>query len=165
MTHTDRTILGAACAILLASTAVEADSYLVLSHAKAMDGKTIEDKDGKRYRLQGIDAPELGQSCLGSDGEEYACGEASRDALAEILNGIVTCDILGSGADEWQPVRCRNFLDLDIGAQLVAAGWAVPDRRNGMDYVFNEMEAEARDLGLWKGKFVPPNRWRAGTRL
>ena len=57
------------------------------------------------------------------------------------------------------------MLGYDINAEMIAAGWAVPDRAVGQDYVFDEIEAEARARGLWGGRFVQPHRWRAGVRL
>lgn len=161
-----RTVAATVCALLPAMTAAGAgERYVVLSQARALDGRTIEAKDGRQYRLHGVDAPEIGQLCLDEQGSHYDCGAASRDALAKALKNVVTCDVVGSDEEGVRPVRCRDFLDLDIGGELVADGWAVPDRPNGMEYVFNEIEAEARDRGLWQGKFISPKRWRAGKRL
>ena len=58
-----------------------------------------------------------------------------------------------------------TYAGRDIGQLLISAGWALPDRSVGLDYVWEEMEAEARSLGLWQGRFVTPERWRAGARL
>lgn len=140
--------------------------YVLLSHAEAVDGRSFTDGAGERYRLHAVDAPEIGQRCIGADGETYWCGQQSRDALARLIDGILTCDLVDSADEEWRHVRCYDFAGRDIGAKLVADGWAVPDRSaGGLDYVMDEMEAEARRLGLWQGRFVPPDRWRAGARL
>lgn len=159
-------LIGAVAAAMLAGTTIAqaGGGYVVLSHPEVVDGRTFEDDFGNIYRLHGLDAPELGQQCLGGAGEVYDCGAASRDALARLVDGIITCDILDDEADVAQ-VRCQDFLDLDIGARLITAGWALPDRSVSQAYVFNEMEAEGREQGLWQGRFIEPKRWREGARL
>jgi endonuclease YncB( thermonuclease family) len=52
--------------------------------------------DGKTYRLDGIDAPELDQSCLDEKGATWECGIAARDQLNEFINKrAVQCDDRG----------------------------------------------------------------------
>src|ERR1700741_3812096 len=49
--------------------------------------------DGSRYRLDGIDAPELDQPCLNSDGEVYLCGRKAYEELQKFVgNKVVRCD-------------------------------------------------------------------------
>jgi len=159
---------GAILAAALLSGGAEAGNsdYVLLSHPEAIDGRSFSDDSGRQYRLHAVDAPEIGQQCIGADGGKYMCGEQSRDALARMIDGILTCDLVGPGDGEWRDVRCYDFSGRDIGSRLISDGWAVPDRMGGgLDYVMDEMEAEARQLGLWQGRFVTPDRWRAGARL
>ena len=58
-----------------AGLAVLASALLLLAPALADDVNTLV-VDGKRYRLDGIDAPESDQSCLDRAGRPYACGQA-----------------------------------------------------------------------------------------
>lgn len=159
---------GVTLAVALCAGAADAGSkdYVLLSHPEAIDGRSFTDDTGRQYRLYAVDAPEIGQQCIGADGEKYMCGEQARDALARMIDGILTCDFVDAGGSEWREVRCYDFSGRDIGSRLISDGWAVPDRSGGtLDYVMDEMEAEARQLGLWQGKFVSPQRWRAGARL
>lgn len=157
---------GAVVAAALLATGAQAGSdYVLLAHPEAVDGRSFTDDSGKLYRLHSVDAPAIGQRCIDFDGEQYGCGKQSRDALAKMIDGILTCDPVDSGPAEWQTVRCFDFAGRDIGSLLISAGWAVPDRSIGLDYVMDEMEAEARRLGLWQGRFIEPDRWRAGARL
>jgi endonuclease YncB( thermonuclease family) len=110
----------------------------------------------ERVRLQGIDAPELHQSCR-RDGADYACGRRSREALSRLIGG--------------RPVACRGFErdrfgrlvatcevnGADLNEAQVAAGWAVA--YGGYEAV--EAEARAARLGLWAGTFERPRDWRA----
>ncbi|WP_421852357.1 thermonuclease family protein [Oricola sp.] len=165
MTKSGILLSAAIGAVLAAQPATAEPSYVVLAHPAAVDGRTIEDDHGRRYRLYAVDAPELAQDCLDPEGERYACGEASREALAAMTEGILSCDIVGIAPEAIKTVRCQDMLGYDIGSELISAGWALPDRASGQDYIFDEMEAEARARGLWQGRFVRPERWRAGARL
>jgi len=51
------------------------------------DGDTLT-CDGTKFRLHGIDAPELNpnQICLDEKGKEWKCGVAARDALAKLIS-------------------------------------------------------------------------------
>lgn len=160
-----KTCLGAAMAALLAGPAAAGGEYVLLSHPEAVDGMTIVDDNGSHYRLHAIDAPEIEQQCLSAEGEEYSCGEEARAALADMVDGILTCDFVPVEAAELKVVRCFDFAGRDIGARLISKGWALPDRSVGLDYMWDEMEAEARARGLWQGRFIVPERWRAGARL
>lgn len=165
MKRTAKTLMGAVTAVLLAGGAEAGSDHVLIAHPEAVDGKTIVDDIGRRYRLHAIDAPELEQRCLGAEGEEYSCGEQARKALSDMIDGILTCDLVEAGAAEWKVVRCYDFAGRDIGQRLIASGWAIPDRSVGLDYMWDEMEAEARARGLWQGRFIVPERWRAGARL
>ena len=165
MKNTARVFTGAVMALLMAGAAQAGGDYILLANPDAVDGNTLIDGSGRLYRLHAIDAPDIGQQCLSADGAEYPCGEQARAALADMIDGILTCDLVKPDAPEQKQVRCRDFAGRDIGQLLISEGWALPDRSVGLDYVWEEMEAEARSLGLWQGRFVTPERWRAGARL
>lgn len=158
-------VAAAVAAMLPDIAAAGSKDYMLLAHPKAVDGRTFTDDYGNVYRLHAIDAPDIEQSCLAADGREYACGKEARDALDRMIDGILTCDPVNAGATDTRPVRCQDFAGRDIAARLIAAGWALTDRSVGLDYVWDEMEAEARARGLWQGRFVAPERWRSGSRL
>ena len=52
---------------------------LFASHVTVVDGDTIKLGDVK-IRFSGIDAPEINQTCVASEGK-VACGKISRDIL------------------------------------------------------------------------------------
>jgi len=144
------------------SAAPPADARPTL-RATAVDGDTLAAGE-TRLRLHAIDAPEIGQTCSRS-GRTYPCGEEARRAMARILGaGAVACT--GDGHDRYgrRIVRCTNAAGLDIGAALVAEGWAIAFRRFGEDYVAQEEEARRRRLGLWAGQFEPPEEFRRRQR-
>ena len=63
-----------------AGLAALVSALLLLAPALADDVDTLV-VDGKRYRLDGIDAPESDQSCLDREGRLYACSQAASAAL------------------------------------------------------------------------------------
>ena len=70
-----------------------ADTTIIGGETRVIDGDTLEVK-GERVRLQGIDAPEKGQSCENGSGELYPCGQVAILALRErIGKGNVVCAI------------------------------------------------------------------------
>lgn len=119
-----------------------------------VDGDTLA-RDGQRLRLQGIDAPELAQSCGAAHGD-WACGQAARAQLAALVAGAATA-CSGRANDRYQRllVTCRRGAQ-DLNAAMVAAGMAVASG----DYAGEEAAARAARRGIWAGDFERPADWR-----
>lgn len=126
----------------------------VAGAVRVVDGDSLE-LAGRRIRLTGIDAPELGQACE-RRGAAYRCGEVARDALRELAGaGTASCRI--TGTDRYgRALAVCTVRDDDLGAALVRRGWAVSYGA----YRTEESEARSRRLGLWEGTFEPPSEWR-----
>ncbi len=83
----------------LGAAANGAGSIAVAGRGHAVDGDTLV-IGGVRVRLEGIDAPETGQTCGGRELSGWACGTAALDALARLVAGQhVSCT--GSGYDAY----------------------------------------------------------------
>ena len=139
---------------------------------RAINGDTVR-IEGRTFRLWGIDAPEIIQACQ-LDGRNYACG---REAAAH-LRTLLSSDA-GSGAgapggvaaqivceprtsDRFgRPAAICRLGDMDLGAEMVRAGWALVFAPHGTDYAPQEAEARAALKGLWAGSFEAPWEWRA----
>ena len=120
-----------------------------------IDGDTLG-ADGERLRIDGLDAPELGQGCQTADGSIYACGEDARRTLWGLVSrGGWECS--GTHRDRYHRllVICKRGQD-DLGALLVASGLAVADGR----YITAEAEARRRSEGIWGGALERPSDWR-----
>jgi endonuclease YncB( thermonuclease family) len=135
----------------------------ISGRAVVVDGDTLV-LDGERLRLNGIDAPELGQTCEVRGGV-LACGAVARDAMAAILAaGAVSCLALDTDRYGRRVVRCHNDRGQDVAAELVRQGWATAFRRYSEEYVGEEAEARAARRGMWAGRFEDPAAYRARGR-
>ncbi len=135
----------------------------VAGPATVIDGDTLEIR-GQRIRLHGIDAPETGQTCL-RDGAPWDCGRAAAELLRELTAGKrVVCAERATGGDGLLEAKCKAAW-LDLGAEMVTRGMALPEPRNPSDYLRNYQEARGRGNGIFAGPFVEPKDWRNGKRL
>ncbi|MBY5444802.1 thermonuclease family protein [Rhizobium leguminosarum] len=124
-------------------------------HAADGDSLTLGDE---RLRLEGVDAPELNQSCERA-GKAWACGRAARAALQEmVLASGTLCQ--GSRRDRYDRllVICRSGAGGDINAAMVRMAISYGD------YGKEEAEARARKAGLWAGTFERPRDVRDHAR-
>jgi endonuclease YncB( thermonuclease family) len=112
-------VLAVAAALLLFVTPAPADTVGV---ASVIDGDTIE-IHGERIRLDGIDAPEDGQTCLDAAGPNWRCGQRAALALQDLIGRrTVTCD--ERDLDRYGRIVGRCLVgDLDINEWLLARAW------------------------------------------
>ena len=123
------------------------------------DGDSIE-ISGARIRLQGIDAPELDQTCLDPEGRSWPCGRtAARELRTHIRDRELTCK--PTGADRYQRILaiCALPDGSEVNAWMIRQGWAVASGHVG-SYQSEQDEARAGQRGLWAGRFDWPWDWR-----
>lgn len=128
--------------------------------ARVVDGDTIVIGD-VRIRLEGIDAPETGQTCgrawLGS----WACGQEATSHLARLVRDReVACVSRGSDLYGRMLGVCTTA-GLEINADMVRNGLAWAFVKYSTRYVEVEAEARALRLGIWQGEAKPAWAWRA----
>ncbi len=117
---------------------------------------------GSYVKLYGIDAPDPRQQCEDKRGQLYDCGHTAKLKLEKLVLGRhVVCRVTG-GDNRGNYVAACKMGDYDIGAGMVAAGWAVADRRLSTVYVPYENAARAEKKGLWVGRFEAP--WQARAK-
>jgi len=135
----------------------------VKGSARAIDGDTLEFSD-QRVRLQGIDAPELNQKCW-LEGSKWPCGKESSRALQNLIDGaVVRCQKIDRDRYGRIVARCHSN-GHDIGHAMVASGMALAYRKYSSGYIDAEVAAKAKEVGIWKSKFIEPWLWRRGKRL
>ena len=152
--------------LLAALVALAAIPAIAAIEAEPLTGKVVSVTDGDtvrvldaanvqlKVRLQGIDAPELGQPF----------GKASRERLAEL---VMRKDVVlhEHGKDKFG--RTLGWLEVggaDVAAQMLADGlaWHYVKYDHSQTLAEAEQSARAAKRGLWAdAKAMPPWDWRA----
>jgi endonuclease YncB( thermonuclease family) len=125
-----------------------------------MDGDTFQ-LDNTIYRLEGIDAPEIDQTCLDQSGEVWPCGVTVRDRLsAHIGKRAVRCE--DKGPDRVYKHRRIGICSIESEATtlnewLVREGWAIKSESSAKGrFAAEEADASENRRGLWSGCFAEP---------
>ena len=116
----------------------------------------------QRYRLQGIDAPELHQDCKDSHGKNWPCGSRARSELRRLI---------GTHPVECKAITIDRFGRIlatctaggkDLAEEMVRSGYATIFTRSGFTSPYEKAQAEARaeKRGVWAGTFDVPSDWR-----
>src|SRR4029078_1124505 len=131
----------------------------ITGKAWVIDGDTIVISD-THIRLEGIDAPESGQTCTDAQRKPWACGRTAASELrAHIRGQELTCQ--PRALDKYKRVLavCTLSDGSDVNAWLVQQGWAVASGYAGT-YESEEAEAKSAGRGIWAGTFEAPAQWR-----
>lgn len=131
----------------------------------SVDGDTLRAANGAEYRLYGIDAPELHQTCTEADGKSWLCGRAAKAKLTTLIKGgNVACEPRATDRFGRSVAVCSAEGVPDLGEAMVRDGYAV-DLGGAAGHPYADAEAEARQAkrGIWRGSFELPSEWRAAN--
>jgi endonuclease YncB( thermonuclease family) len=95
----------------------------------------------------------------------YPWGEEAADFLRKLIGDqTVTFYAFGDGGDSGaKRLRGRCFVgETSLGIELVRNGWALSAHSQMTPY---EIIARENKRGVWRGKFIAPQRWHKGDRL
>ena len=128
------------------------------SHVYVVDGDTIKIGDVK-IRFSGIDAPEINQTCVASEGK-VACGKISKDILiTKVTNNKISCT--DEGKDFYGRVLGECFVNGEsLSRYLVREGFAFAYRKYSDKFILDEEYAKSNKLGMWSMKFEYPWNFR-----
>ena len=131
---------------------------LFASHVTVVDGDTIKIGDVK-IRFSGIDAPEINQTCIASEGK-VACGKISKDILiSKVTNNKISCK--DEGKDIYGRVLGECFVNGEsLSSYLVREGFAFAYRKYSDKFILDEEYAKSNKLGMWSMKFQYPWDYR-----
>ena len=142
------------CLIFFFLTYNDVKSYEI----KIIDGDTIH-LNGEKIRFNGIDTPELKQTC-NKNNEIILCGIEARKLLIEkIGKNKVQC--IREGKDRYKRTLAECFVkNLSLSAYLVRKGYAFAYRKYSTKFVEDEDYARVNNLGMWSMKFEYPWDYR-----
>jgi len=127
-----------------------------------IDGDTLRAGDGAEYRIFGIDAPELRQTCTEANGKSWLCGRAAKAKLTTLIkDGNVNCEARATDRFGRTVAVCSAEGVPDLGEALVRNGYAIDlGSAAGDPYASAETEAKDAKRGIWRGTFDRPSDWR-----
>lgn len=115
---------------------------------------------GRYFKLFGIAAPEINQTCADARGSSYNCGRQAALWLKEWIDGQeIECHVIQQDTKGNMIGTC-SYGPYDLGAALVNAGWAVAYTKYTDAYLPYEYQAQRNRRGLWQGQFYKPWDWQ-----
>lgn len=138
------------------------------THAAGQQGSVrLADGDSfsvgrERYRLYGIDAPELHQECTDAKGHPWPCGTRARSELRRII-GTNPVQCRTQSTDRYgRNIAVCHVAGRDLAEEMVRSGFATIIERRGTHNPYGAAQAEARadKRGIWAGSFDTPRDWR-----
>jgi endonuclease YncB( thermonuclease family) len=128
----------------------------------SIDGDTLKAGNGAEYRIFGIDAPELHQTCAEANGKSWLCGRAAKAKLTTLIKGgNVNCEARATDRFGRIVAVCSAEGMPDLGEAMVRDGYAIDlGGAAGNPYAQAQAEAEAAKRGIWRGTFERPSDWR-----
>ena len=92
--------------------------------------------------------------------KDYSCGVISKEKLIDKINkSQINC--VSSGRDRYKRYLATCYKDkINLNKWMVRNGLAVAYKKYSKDYLGDEIYAKENKLGLWKGSFIRPEKWR-----
>ena len=145
---------------LPATLTVSAAGEVVKGQAKALSGDTMLIGDS-RIVLNGIEAPEMRQSCRTRRGRRWDCGRSALNALRRITGyETVVCTVVRTDAAGRKTSDCL-IGEKNIAEELVRDGHVFALSGLFSGYGGEEEEAKSTGRGVWQGKAQLPSEYRA----
>ncbi|NDF77786.1 MAG: thermonuclease family protein [Betaproteobacteria bacterium] len=129
---------------------------------KVVDGDTIH-IDNIKYRLFGIDAPEIKQVCE-KNNKKIQCGVIAKNALIiKIGDKIPECIV--KDKDRYQRLVADCFVDKEsLSKFMVREGYALAYAQYSNDFLEDEKYAKENNNGIWSMNFQIPSEYRKSLR-
>lgn len=156
-------IIALVIALILAEVA---NRTVAQSTIKIVDGDSLE-LNNRRIRLFGIDAPEYMQSCEDLKGKSYMCGQSARAFLLDLIEkghergDKLKCSV--EGIDQYKrSLSICKMGKVELNLEMVKSGYAVSYKSD----MYRDLEKRAKQSrkGIWQGKFMRPELYRALER-
>lgn len=140
--------------------------FIVEGDSRIIDGDTIK-VGTERVRLQGIDAPEMSQTCKCA-GKKTFCGKDAARALKKfVANDEIFCDARERDSYGRLVGECfvrRNGKKISLNRWMVENGHAVAYTHYSRKFAAAERNAEKEKKGIWACAFEMPWDYRRKQR-
>lgn len=137
-------------------------SFSAQAKVKVIDGDSLI-VDGVEVRLEGIDAPEYHQECYDENDKPYPCGDRAYKALRQMAGDDTACE--QKAIDRYhRSVAICNSGGKVLNEEMVLQGHAVAYTRYTDIYAEAEQTARRAKRGIWQGRFMKPELYRALMR-
>jgi endonuclease YncB( thermonuclease family) len=136
----------------------------ITGKVRVLSAHTLIYDDGTEVDLEGgMQAPDLEQKGL-IGGAFYPCGKEAAEFLEALIGDRpVTCIVHRDHiAGNKMRIASAFVGETNLNVEMIRNGWAI-SHHSGMDPW--EIIARENQRGLWRGKFVVPEKWRNGERL
>ncbi|NJM29782.1 MAG: thermonuclease family protein, partial [Rhizobiales bacterium] len=139
-TLADVVVLIAAIAMVISAMRVTGILTSETGNARAIDGDSLRIGE-KEFRLHGIDAPELNQTCSDGQGDEWPCGRDARELLRNLVRGNQTKCVPVDTDRYGRIVADCSVHELSLNGEMVRQGFAVAYIRHSRRHETLERQA------------------------
>ena len=132
------------------------------AEVKVIDGDSLM-VNGVEVRLEGIDAPEYHQECYDKDEKPYPCGKTAYEFLLKIAGQDTVCKEIEKDRYHRSVAICHSQ-GKNLNREMIVNGWAVAYTSYTNAFAKEEKEAQSAKRGIWQGRFMRPELYRALMR-
>ena len=137
---------------------LNAEDKIIKGKAKVVNSDYIK-IDKQTIILFGVEAMERPQKCY-INNELWPCWESGVRKLEEIVDlGETICFVKGKAKMNRVFAICETQ-NIELNKELIRSGLALARIKQSDLYIDDQRYAKENNLGIWRGKFIEPWKWR-----
>tara|TARA_B100000965_G_scaffold405670_1_gene440647 strand:- start:107 stop:607 length:501 start_codon:yes stop_codon:yes gene_type:complete len=137
---------------------LNAEDKIIKGKAKVVNSDYIK-IDKQTIILFGVEAMERPQKCY-INNELWPCWESGVRKLEEIVDlGETVCFVKGKAKMNRVFAICETQ-NIELNKELIRSGLALARIKQSDLYIDDQRYAQENNLGIWRGKFIEPWKWR-----
>ena len=137
---------------------LNAEDKIIKGKAKVVNSDYIK-IDKQTIILFGVEAMERPQKCY-INNELWPCWESGVRKLEEIVDlGETVCFVKGKAKMNRVFAICETQ-NIELNKELIRSGLALARIKQSDLYIDDQRYAKENNLGIWRGKFIEPWKWR-----
>ena len=137
---------------------LNAEDKIIKGKAKVVNSDYIK-IDKQTIILFGVEAMERPQKCY-INNELWPCWESGVRKLEEIVDlGETVCFVKDKAKMNRVFAICETQ-NIELNRELIRSGLALARIKQSDLYIDDQRYAKENNLGIWRGKFIEPWKWR-----